>query len=137
VSKSRPAVANALRLLSLPAELMELVLRGELTAGSARAMLALKSADTMRSAAKIAVKKGMSVREVEYLVKKLEREESKRAKKPGTGVDYLLEAQECLTEAMCRRVTIKQGREKGRIEIEFYDQDDFDNLFEALKKAKW
>jgi len=132
VSKSRPTVANAMRLLSLPAELKELVLRGELSAGSARALLALKSDETMRSAARTAVSNGMSVREVEALVKKLDREKTKRAKQRGIGVDYLLDAQNRLSEALGRRVTIKQGRGKGKIEIEYYDQDDFNVLFDVL-----
>jgi len=139
VSRSRPSVANALRLLTLPAELMELVLRGELSAGSARALLALRSDDMMRSAARTVVSNGMSVREVEALVKKLDREKSKRSKqRGGTEVDYILEAQNQLTAALGRRVTIKQGRGKGlsqgpgRIEIEYYDQDDFNALYDML-----
>jgi len=132
VSKSRPAVTNALRLLSLPAELMELVLRGELSAGSARALLALKTDETMRTAARAAVAKGMSVREVEEFVRKLDRETSKRTKQRGTEVDYVLEAQNRLTEALGRRVTIKQSRDKGKIELEYYSQEDFDILFDEL-----
>ena len=139
VSRSRPSVANALRLLTLPAELMELVLRGELSAGSARALLALRSDDMMRSAARTVVSNGMSVREVEALVKKLDREKSKRSKqRGGTEVDYILEAQNQLTAALGRRVIIKQGRGKGinqgpgRIEIEYYDQDDFNALYDML-----
>jgi ParB family chromosome partitioning protein len=132
VSKSRPSVANSLRLLTLPAELTELVLRGELTAGSARALLALKSDETMRAAARTAVANGMSVREVESLVKKLDREKAKRARQRGLEANYILGAQNQLTAALGRRVTIKQGRGKGKIEIEFYNQDDFDVLFDAL-----
>jgi ParB family chromosome partitioning protein len=132
VSKSRPAIANALRLLSLPAELMEFVLQGDLSAGSARALLSLKNADKMRSAAQLAVSSDMSVREVEALIKKLDRNKKQHIKKPGEGVDYLLDAQNQLATSLGRRVTIKQGRGKGRIEIQYYSQDDFDILFEAL-----
>ena len=132
VSKSRPSVANSLRLLSLPAELKELVLRGELSAGSARALLALKSEDTMRAAARMAVNDGMSVREVEALVRKLERVKSKPSRKRGMEVDYMMEAKNLLTEALGRRVNIRQGRGKGKIEIEYYDLDDFNALFEDL-----
>jgi len=132
VSKSRPAVANALRLLSLPAELMAFVLRGDLSAGSARALLALKTEDKMRSAAELVVANEMSVREVEALIKKFDKDKPKRAKERGDGIDYLLDAQNRLTEALGRRVTIRQGRGKGKIEIEYYAQDDFDVLFDAL-----
>lgn len=132
VSKSRPSVANAIRLLALPDELKELVLRGELSAGSARALLALKSDEVMRSAARTVVNNGMSVREVEAFVKKLDRDKSKRAKQRSMEVDYILDAQNRLTAAMGRRVTIKQGRGKGKIELEYYDQEDFDILFDML-----
>ena len=132
VSKSRPSVANTLRLLALPAELKELVLRGELTAGSARALLALKNDETMRSAARTAVAGGMSVREVEALVKKLDRDKNKRVKQRDFDVQYLLDAQNRLTQALGRRVTIRQGRGRGKIEIEYYDQDDFNVLFDTL-----
>jgi len=132
VCRSRPAVANALRLLSLPAELMEFVLRGVLSAGSARAMLALKSEEMMRSAALMAVENDMSVREVEALIKKLDKTKTKRTKQRGDEMDYLLDAQNRLTTAVGRRVTIRQGRGKGKIEIEYYSQDDFDILFDAL-----
>jgi len=134
VSKSRPSVANSLRLLSLPDELTELVLRGELSAGSARALLALRSHDEMRAAARNVVASDMSVREVEALVRKLSRQRNKTEgeNKRGLEVNYLLEAQNRLTASMGRRVTIRQGRDKGKIEIEYYDQDDFNNLFNML-----
>jgi len=136
VSKSRPAIANALRLLSLPAELMELVLQGALSAGSARALLALKSEETMRAAGRTAADNGMSVREVEALVRKLESNKTKSVKRRIAEVDYLLEAQNRLSEALGRRVTVRQGRGKGKIEIEFYDQEDFNVLFDELITSK-
>jgi len=132
VSKSRPAVANALRLLSLPPELMEFVLRAKLSAGSARALLALKDVETMRGAAQMAVDRNMSVREVEAVIKKLSAEKKKRAKPPDSDEDYLIDAQNRLTSTMGRRVTIRHAKGKGRIEIEFYSQDDFDALFDEL-----
>jgi len=132
VSRSRPSVANSLRLLALPAEIKELVLRRKLSAGSARALLALKSEETMRAAARTAVNNDMSVREVEALVRKLDRDKSKTVKKNAAEVDYLLAAQNGLMEALGRRVTIKMGRGRGKIEIEFYDQEDFNVLFDEL-----
>jgi len=74
----------------------------------------------------------MSVREVEALVRRLEREKAKSPKQRVAEVDYLLEAQNKLMKAMGRRVTIRQGRDKGKIEIEFYDQDDFAILYDEL-----
>ena len=141
VSKSRPAVANALRLLSLPSELIELVGTGELSAGSARALLALKSTDKMLAAAKTAVNNDLSVREVESLVRKLSRDKPDVSRQADAEVDYILEAQNRLTEALGRRVVIKHGRSHGRsegkIEIEYYDQDDFNNLFDTLIERKY
>jgi len=136
VSKSRPSVANALRLLSLPDEIKELVLRNELSAGSARALLALKSEEAMCSAARMVVANGMNVREVEALVKKLDRDKTKRAKQRDFEIEYLLDAQNQLSSALGRRVTIKQGRNKGKIEIEYYDQEDFDVIFDMLTETE-
>jgi len=135
VSKSRPSVANAIRLLSLPDELTELVLRSELSAGSARALLGLKDEAMMKEAARQAVKEGMSVREVETLVRRLERERKEQPaepKKQGLQVDYMLEAKNKLTKALGRKVNVKQAKGKGKIEIEYYDLDDFNVLFEEL-----
>jgi len=136
VSKSRPAVANSLRLLSLPDELVELVLRKELSAGSARALLSLKSEEKMKEAARAIIGSDMSVREVEALVRKLGKEKSSKSKSSGIEVNYLLEAQKRLTAAMGRRVTIKQAKGKGKIELEYYDSEDFDVLFDALLAAE-
>ena len=136
VSKSRPAVANSLRLLSLPDELVELVLRKELSAGSARALLSLKCDEKMKEAARAIIGNEMSVREVEALVRKLSKEKSSKSKASGIEVNYLLEAQKRLTAAMGRRVTIKQAKGKGKIELEYYDSEDFDVLFDSLLAAE-
>jgi ParB family chromosome partitioning protein len=132
VSKSRPSVANALRLLSLPADLVELVGRGELSAGSARALLSLKNDDSKLYAAREAVENNLNVREVETLVKRLNSEKQESAKQPETEVDYFTEVQNRLTAALGRRVTIRQGKGKGKIEIEYYSQDDLNALFDGL-----
>ena len=153
VSKSRPAVANALRLLTLPEELIGMVENGTLSAGSARALLALKSFEKMYGAAQKAFEQDMSVREVEEMVKQILKAKPKSAEnaetgetaeaksdddgnaaEPGKGVevDYIADAQKRLTSALGRRVKIKQDKEKGRIEIEYYDQDDFNILFDIL-----
>ena len=132
VSKSRPAVANSMRLLALPDELIELVLRKELSAGSARALLALKSETLIKDAAKGIIGNDMSVREVEALVRRLNKVKATRTKSTGIEVNYLLEAQKRLTAIMGRRVTIKQAKGKGKIELEYYDSEDFDVLFDFL-----
>jgi len=121
-----------LRLLSLPKELLDFVEREELSAGSARALLTLKSAERMREAAKTVINNDMSVREVEALVRKMSKAKSSRSKSSDIKVNYVLEAQNRLTAAMGRRVTIKQSKGKGKIELEYYDAEDFDVLFDVL-----
>jgi len=132
VSKARPSVANSLRLLTLPDDLIELVLRNELSAGSARALLALKNEDDMRAASHTIISNDLSVREVEAFVRKLGKEKTSRSKQRGIEVNYILEAQNRLSSAMGRKITIKQSKGKGKIEIEYYDQEDFDILYDAL-----
>ena len=139
VGKSRPAIANSLRLLSLPDQLLELISQGSLSAGSARAILVLKSQDSMIEAAETIIANDLSVREVEKLVKKLERDRLKSNEENipdenGVQVDYWLEAQDRLSSALGRRILIKRSRNKGSIEIDYYDQEDFDELFDALIK---
>ena len=136
VSKSRPSVANSLRLLSLPTELIELILRNELSAGSARALLALKNKEDMKAAAKIVIENDLNVRDVEALVKKFGKEMAQRSKKRELEVNYVAEAQNQLTASLGRRVMIRHGKGKGKIELEYYDQEDFDNLFDVLMLIK-
>jgi len=132
VSKSRPAIANSLRLLSLPDELKKLVEQDKLSVGSARALLALKCEERMKDAAKIVISGDMNVREVEALVRKLSKQKPSKQKQTNLEVDYILEAQKRLTTALGRRVTIKQSKGKGKIELEYYDPEDFDVLFDSL-----
>ena len=135
MSKSRPAVANSLRLLSLPDEILKLVGK-ELSVGSARALLAIKNKERLKEAAKKVIDNDMSVREVEALVRKLSKEKTSKPKQSGIEVNYLLEAQKSLTTAMGRRVTIKQDQGKGKIELEYYDQEDFNALYDILMDGK-
>ena len=132
VSKSRPAVANALRLLALPDKIIKYVINGEISAGSARALLALKNNETILSAVQTVIKNNMSVRDVESLVKKMNRE-SKEQKKQITGdINYLDDIKKQLETTLGRRVTIKQGKYKGRIELEYYGPEDLDALLNDL-----
>ena len=134
VSKSRPAVANALRLLLLPEEIMQLVEGGELFVGSARALLALKDDEKILKAAHMVINKNMSVREVESLVKKFNHEKPDYNDAVGDEIDYIFEAKSRLESALGRRVVIKQSKDAGRIELEYYGQEDFDVLFDKLMK---
>ena len=131
VGKSRSAVTNALRLLSLSAPVRELVESGALSAGHARALLPLSPAQ-QESAAKAVLSGGLSVRQTEALVKRLSAEK-KPAKEPAPdAVDYTAEAQRDLTARLGRGVKIVTGKKKGRVELEYYGLDDLNDLLEAL-----
>ncbi len=132
VGKSRSAVANSLRLLSLSPAAAELVRQGKLSSGHARALLGL-SGQAQEKAAALVVEGDLSVRQTEHLVKKLT-EEKKEAPAPKTGVtvNYTEEAQKELSSRLGRGCRIVNGRKKGRIELEYYGLDDLNDLLEAL-----
>ena len=131
VGKSRSAVANAVRLLSLSPALRAMVEDGTLSAGHARALLPLSPALQEKAAAAV-IAGGLSVRQTEALAKKLSAEK-KTPPKAGPGqVDYAAEAQKELTSRLGRGVKIVPGRKKGRIELEYYGMDDLNDLLDAL-----
>ena len=134
VSKSRPAVANAMRLLSLPDELLSMVESGKLTAGHARALLSIKDERQQLAVAQKVVNLQLSVRQTEAMCKKLLKAEQKPEPKP-VEVDYLAECEKTLTRCLGRGVKIVSGKRKGKIELEYYGQEDLQRLSEALTKT--
>ena len=135
VGKSRPAIANALRLLSLPEGVLEYVRQGKLSAGHARAVLSLKSEKKQAEAAQKISALGLSVRQAELLCKNMERLPAPQ--KPVTlAVDYIGECEKSLSKQLGRGVRIINGKRKGRFELEFYGQEDLQNLLDALMKLK-
>lgn len=135
VGKSRPAVANALRLLGLCPEVQERVRKGELSAGHARAILQLKSEKKQQEAAQKIVALGLSVRQAELLCKNMSKEPVPQ-KKEVFAVDYLAECEKSLSKHLGRGVKIVNGKRKGRFELEFYGQEDLQNLLDALMKIQ-
>lgn len=135
VGKSRPAVANALRLLGLCPEVQERVRKGELSAGHARAILQLKSEKKQQEAAQKIVALGLSVRQAELLCKNMS-EEPVPQKKEVFAVDYVAECEKSLSKHLGRGVKIVNGKRKGRFELEFYGQEDLQNLLDALMKIQ-
>lgn len=136
VGKSRPAVANALRLLNLPENIQEMVERGELSAGHARTLLSFHSAEEMRQAAEKA-KAGASVRELEAMAKKSA--QSTRSEAPA-GVprsskpsQFYAEAQLAVSDFLGRKVKVAGTKKKGILQIEFYGEEDLQNLLNDLK----
>ena len=135
VGKSRPAVANALRLLNLPAEILVKVRDGSLSAGHARALLSLKPEKKQLEAMQKILALGLSVRQAELLCKNMTREPA--PEKPLTlQVDYIGECEKNLSKHLGRGVKIVNGKRKGRFELEFYGQEDLQNLLDALLKIK-
>ena len=135
VGKSRPAVANALRLLSLPGSVLELLRSGKLTAGHARAVLSLKTAKQQEDAAQRIAALGLSVRQAELMCKSLGKEPQKQPE-PTLAVDYVAECEKALSKQLGRGVKIINGKRKGRFELEFYGQEDLQVLLDALMKLR-
>ena len=135
VGKSRPAVANALRLLNLTDKVLEMVRSGELSAGHARAVLSLKTSKMQEQAAQKLAALGLSVRQAELLCKNMAKEPVP-VKEPTLAVDYVAECEKSLSKHLGRGVKIVNGKRKGRFELEFYGQDDLQILLDALMKLE-
>ena len=135
VGKSRPAVANALRLLNLTEKVLEMVRTGSLSAGHARAVLSLKSEKLQEQAAQKIAALGLSVRQAELLCKNMAKEPAP-IKEPTLAVDYVAECEKSLSKHLGRGVKIINGKRKGRFELEFYGQDDLQVLLDALMKLE-
>ena len=136
VGKSRPAVANALRLLALPQEILEMLRQGKLTAGHARAVLVLKTEKKQLEAAQKIAALGLSVRQAEMLCKNMSREVPVKKGPETFAVDYVAECEKQLSKQLGRGVKIVNGKRKGRFELEFYGQEDLQVLLDALMKLQ-
>ena len=133
VGKSRPAVANALRLLNLPESVLELLRSGSISAGHARAILQIKSEKKQQEAAQKISALDLSVRQAELLCRNMEKPAPQE--KPVTlAVDYVAECEKNLSKHLGRGVKIVNGKKKGRFELEFYGQEDLQILLDALMK---
>ena len=136
VGKSRPAVANALRLLALPEDVTEMLRSGKLTAGHARAVLSIKSEKKQLDAARKISALGLSVRQAELLCKNMSKEQEVKEKPVTLAVDYVAECEKSLSKRLGRGVKIVNGKRKGRFELEFYGQEDLQVLLDALMKIE-
>ena len=136
VGKSRPAVANALRLLNLHPEILEMVRSGKLTAGHARAVLVLKTEKKQLEAAQKISALGLSVRQAELLCKNMSKETPVKIEPDVIHVNYVAECEKQLSRQLGRGVKIINGKKKGRFELEFYGQEDLQHLLEALMKLQ-
>ena len=138
VGKSRPTVANALRLLNLSDAVLDMLEKGQLTAGHARALVPIGDGALQLAAAKEVVDKALSVRQTEQLAARLTRpvRPKKTEKDEGVRVDYCAEVGTRLSQSLGRKVRLVDGRKTGRIEIEFYGADDREALISALEKLR-
>ena len=136
VGKSRSAVANALRLLQLPEPIAQMIREGKLTAGHARAVLKLKSEKKQLEAAQKIAALDLSVRQAENLCSNMAKELVQKEETVTLAVDYVAECEKSLSKHLGRGVKIVNGKRKGRFELEFYGQEDLQNLLDALMKLQ-
>ena len=135
VGKSRPAVANALRLLSLCPDVLELVRSGQLSAGHARAVLSLKTEKQQKEVAQKIIALGLSVRQAELLCKNMDKPAQPKPEVT-LAVDYIAECEKSLSRHLGRGVKIINGKRKGKFELEFYGQEDLQRLLDVLMKLE-
>ncbi len=136
VGKSRSAVANFLRLRQLPESIKTSIQDGELTMGHARALLGTSNNTQQLVAWRAVIKKGLSVRDTEDLVRALKDEKKKpKVRRKSAEDHYLMSLAEDLSRHFGTKVTIKRSGLKGKVEIEFYSNDDLDRLIKSLQQA--
>lgn len=133
LSKSRPAIANALRLLSLPKDVAKMVEEGILSAGHARALLGLDDEQEISDIAKEIVEKQLSVRQTEQLVKALRKPKKAVSAKKARDKFYD-EVELALSGVLARKVTVSNSGKGGKIEIEFFDADDLQKLAKLFQE---
>lgn len=135
VGRSRPAVTNAMRLLMLTPPVMEMVEKGKLSAGHARAILSVSEPSKQLAAANEIIKKNYSVRKAEQVAARIAREPRQASEESGEiSVDYAAEISNELSKKLGRKVKLIDGKRNGKIEIEFYGADDREALIEKLLK---
>ena len=131
VGKDRATIANTIRLLKLPPEIKQSLTDGKITMGHARAFLSLEGADKQRFVLKKLLSSGLSVRQIENLVRKLRSKASPARKKAYSDWTSLIEE---LQRTLGTKVKIVGKRHRGRIEIEFFSPDELDRIIELLRK---
>lgn len=136
VGRSRPAITNSMRLLSLSEDVLRLVEDGKLSAGHARALIPITDEKTQLDAANEVISKSLSVRKTEALAARLTKEPKEKSEPAKPFVDYSAEVEKELGEILGRRVHLVSGKKNGRIEIEFYGADDRENLIERLRRLR-
>lgn len=132
LSKSRPAVANSIRLLNLSDKILNQLKDGLLSAGHARALLSIEDQGKREEIADLIIKNNLSVRETEKLAKK----KPVRSRKKSTRADFYDEAELALKDVLGRKVNIKKKKNGGTLEIEFFNKDDLEKIIKLLNRGK-
>ena len=135
VGRSRPAIANTLRLLQLPEDIQVLVRDELLTAGHARALLAVTGTQQQKKAAQLIIDKDLSVRETEKLVKRLNLPPKEEKKQDPAYVLSVKDVERRLAGRLGTRVKLKDRQGKGSIQIEYYSNDDLERLLELIDRS--
>lgn len=132
LSKSRPAVANSIRLLNLSDKILSRLKNGLLSAGHARALLSVENQAKREEIADLIIKNNLSVRETEKLAKK----KLVRPRKKSTRANFYDEAELALKDVLGRKVNIKKKKNGGTLEIEFFNKDDLEKIIKLLNRGK-
>lgn len=131
VGKSRPAITNSLRLLNLEDKVKQYLIEGIITEGHGRALLAISKKEMQYKVAQKIIDEGLNVRQTEKLIKEIENKKSSKSKPVKKDI-YIKEMEERLKTALGTKVYISKGKKKGKIEIEYYSQEDLERLIEML-----
>lgn len=134
VGKSRPEISNRLRLLSLPEQIMDFVSSKELSAGHARALMALEDADLMLAYANKIITEGLSVRQTEALVQKAKRQKKEPTQLSVEVLQALSDLEKAASESVGSRVVIRHNaKNKGKVEISYASVDELEKIIDILK----
>ncbi|ASN03802.1 ParB/RepB/Spo0J family partition protein [Virgibacillus necropolis] len=131
LGKSRSHIANLVRLLSLPEQIIAYINNGELSMGHGRALLGIKNKDHLIPFVKKILKEKLNVRQVEQMIIEMNKKPIKKKAKPKMDI-FLQERESILRDRLGTSVTIQRGKRKGKIEIEFFSNDDLDRIIESL-----
>lgn len=135
LGKSRPHLANFLRLLQLPPEVQEYISDGKLSMGHGRAILGLKKKEARKTLADRALEEKLNVRQLEKLITQLNQSVSRETKKGEKSDPFLKEKESSLREKFGTSVSIKRSKKKGKIEIEFFSEEDLNRILEVLEEG--
>lgn len=133
LGKSRPHIANLVRLLQLPIQVTALINNGELSMGHGRALLGLKAKDKLQAVVKKVQKEQLNVRQIEQLIQQLNEKEPKQKKQANKKDIFLVERENLLRDQLGTSVKIHQGKKKGKIEIEFFSTEDLNRIVDLFQ----